>query len=327
MSESFKQKTNIVFDDLKVHRVLGVGGFGRVSLVTHKPTGEPYALKALFKGLVIAKRQVGHIMNERKLLGACVHPFLPRLYSTYQNPKELYLLMDLIVGGELFAYLVSRDPLSEPDALFYTANVATIFEFLHERSIAYRDLKPENLLFDTEGYLKLVDFGFAKVVEDRTYTVCGTPEYLAPETIQRQGHTWPVDWWALGILLYEMLAGYTPFQQESQMDILHSIVHDEIHIPPYFSDSSASFILKLLERNPRSRLGTRDKGKKGVRDQLKMIDFGQLFAKKLPAPYVPKVADPTDISNFSELSPEDIKDTGDQWNSHLETGPDPFLDW
>jgi len=235
--------------------------------------------------------------------------------------------MDLIVGGELFAYLVSRDPLPEADALFYCANVATIFEFLHERSIAYRDLKPENLLFDTEGYLKLVDFGFAKVVEDRTYTVCGTPEYLAPETIQRQGHTWPVDWWALGILLYEMLAGYTPFQQESQMDILHSIVHDEIHIPPYFSDTACTLILKLLERNPRARLGSRDKGKKGMRDQLKMIDFAKLLDKSLPAPYIPAVKDPADVSNFQELSPEELKDTGEQWSSHLEGTHDPFMDW
>lgn len=218
----------IEFHELQVLATLGVGGFGRVKMVAH-PNGEHYALKCMFKGLVIAKRQTEHIMNERRLLGMCRHTFLPHLIATYQDRNQIYVLMDLIQGGELFSLVATRGRLRESEAAFYCANVTCALEYLHARNIAYRDLKPENLMIDKQGYLKVVDFGFAKVIEDRTFTVCGTPEYLAPETIRRAGHTTTVDWWALGVLLYELITGQSPFRGGSQMDILTRIVRG--HVP------------------------------------------------------------------------------------------------
>ena len=194
------KKPIIHMKDLKVHNILGVGTFGRVKLVVHKPTDTPYALKCMRKGQIIALKQVEHVMNEKKILAMCDHPFLLQLAAAYQDSDELYMLLELALGGELFTILRERQKFDEPTSRFYGANVAAAFEYLHERKIVYRDLKPENLLLDGKGYLKVVDFGFAKIIVDRTWTLCGTPEYLAPEIIRSKGHGKGVDWWALAIL-------------------------------------------------------------------------------------------------------------------------------
>ena len=217
-AESMK-RPEVLYSDLRVHNVLGVGTFGRVKLVVHTPTDTPYALKCMRKGQIIALKQVEHVMNEKKILAMCDHPFLLRLAGAYQDSDEIYMLLELALGGELFTILRERVMFDEPVARFYAANVCAAFEYLHDRKIVYRDLKPENLLLDSDGYLKVVDFGFAKIISERTWTLCGTPEYLAPEIISNKGHNLSVDWWALGILIFEMLHGTPPFVADDPMDI------------------------------------------------------------------------------------------------------------
>lgn len=191
-------------DDVKITCLLGTGGYGTVKMARHKGTGMLYAVKELHKGKVIAKRQSERVCVERKMLAQCDHPFIIELAAAFQDASTLYLLMELILGGEFHGLLSRRRRLTEKDATFYAATVAVTLEYLHDRRIAYRDLKPENLLIDQQGYLKLVDFGFAKIVDDKTWTLCGTPEYIAPEMILRKGHDCRVDWWSVGVLLYEV---------------------------------------------------------------------------------------------------------------------------
>ena len=177
----------------------------------HTPTNTPYALKCMRKGQIVALKQVEHVMNEKTLLDACDHPFLLRLAATFQDSEEIYMLLELALGGELFTVLRNANKFEEPQGRFYAACVCSAFSYMHDLSIVYRDLKPENLLFDAEGYMKVVDFGFTKKITDRTWTLCGTPEYLAPEIITNKGHNLAVDWWAFGILIFEMLVGQPPF--------------------------------------------------------------------------------------------------------------------
>eukprot|EP00644_Phytophthora_capsici_P000956 jgi/Phyca11/551631/estExt2_Genewise1Plus.C_PHYCAscaffold_430075 len=190
-------------DDLEILRTLGSGTFGRVKLVRHKPTGAAYALKILNKASVVAYKQQRNVVNEKSVMAQCSHPFLLKLYTTYKDATRLYLLIEFVQGGELFTYLhatpSSPGRLPNDHARFYASHVLMALEYLHERCIVYRDLKPENLLIDPQGYLKVVDFGFAKVVDDRTYTLCGTTEYLAPELVLGKGHNRGVDYWALGV--------------------------------------------------------------------------------------------------------------------------------
>jgi len=188
----------IVWSDLQLHAILGEGSFGRVKLVLHRPTKTTYALKCLRKGHVIKFQQTEHVVNEKRVMELCDHPFVLKLKGAYNAKDQIFMLLEVAQGGELFTLLRSHKRFEEPPACLYAAMVASAFSYLHARKVVHRDLKPENLLFDRDGYLKLVDFGFAKVVRDRTFTLCGTPEYLAPEIISNKGHGLGADWWTIG---------------------------------------------------------------------------------------------------------------------------------
>ena len=231
-----------------------VGSFGRVRLARNKKTGDYYAMKILKKADIIKLKQVDHVISENTILADIDHPFLVSmafsscvkvgLKGFSQDTRYLYFLMDYIPGGELFTYLRTEGKLSSDHAQydnrdlifhrFYAAQVTLMFEYMHNKNIIYRDLKPENILIDDEGYLKLTDFGFAKYCETRTYTLCGTPEYLAPEVLLNKGHGKPVDWWTLGILTYEMIAGIDPFNDDDPMAIYQKILKGKIKFPRDF---------------------------------------------------------------------------------------------
>lgn len=197
----------------------GTGTFGRVLLVRFVPkpgamsplsAGMPhyFAMKVLTKTEVVRLKQVEHINCERSILGAVDNAGIVNLFCTFQDSLNIYMLLEFVQGGELFSHLRRAVRFSADVSRFYAANIILVLEYLHNRNLIYRDLKPENLLLDSSGYLKVTDFGFAKYVPDRTFTLCGTPEYLAPEIINSAGHGKAADWWAFGVLLFEMLCGY-----------------------------------------------------------------------------------------------------------------------
>ena len=222
----------------------------------------------------------------------------------------------MALGGELFTYLREKVKFEEPQAAVYGAMVASAFAYLHARKIAHRDLKPENLLFDAQGYLKLVDFGFAKVIRDRTWTLCGTPEYLAPEIISNKGHNMGADWWTLGILLYEMLVGQPPFMAQTQIDTYHKIMRGKYKIPTQFPRWAKDIISKLLSHNPSARLGCMKGGSVEVlgHEFFKGVSFVELERRKLSMPHIPEIKDPLDSSNFDVYPDQDDVSSWVQYN-------------
>jgi len=200
----------VKLSDYDILTTLGTGSFGRVRLAKEKKSGEYVAIKMLKKAEILRLKQVDHIISENTILSNIKHPFLIKMLGFAQDERFLYIVLEFVQGGELFTYLRNLGKLENNEAVFFAAQVVSMFEYLHSKNIVYRDLKPENLLIAADGYLKLTDFGFAKYIEGRTYTLCGTPEYLAPEILLNKGHGKPVDWWCLGILTYEMLAGMIP---------------------------------------------------------------------------------------------------------------------
>jgi len=282
-----------------------------VRLILHPsppPAGTPYALKSLHKGLLVKLGQVEHVINEKRVLASCDHPFILSLEAVFVTPDQVHMLLEVALGGELFTLLRQSGHLAPAQARLYTAMVASAFSYLHARQVAHRDLKPENLLFDAQGYLKLVDFGFAKVIKDRSWTLCGTPEYLAPEIISNQGHSWAVDWWTLGILLYEMLVGQPPFVADTPVETYNKIMRGRYRIPSALAPEAKDFVAKLLVHSPALRLGYTRSGAKEVylHAFLRELSFPDLLARKLEMPFVPELADPLDTSNFDEYLDEDV---------------------
>ena len=216
---------SLTLSDLKEIAMLGSGTFGRVTLVKIKGNDEEsFALKAMQKAQIVEFRQQKNVQNERDLMVEADHPFILRLVKTFQNDRQVFMLLEVCLGGELFTLLHCQNrgstglPLA--DTQFYGACVLDGLAFLHEKSICYRDLKPENLLIDAEGYVKIVDFGFAKKIYGKSFTLCGTPEYLAPELVSNKGHNKGVDYWALGVLIFEMLFLYSPFCVDNDPTIM-----------------------------------------------------------------------------------------------------------
>ena len=218
-------------EEFSTNGILGRGAFGTVKLVTDPHTSKSYALKAIRKNQVVELGQQTHILNEKKVMQMLDNPFLVNLRATYKDEFRVYFLLEVCLGGELFTILRKVRMFDEPSAKFYAACVVEAFDYMHERDIIYRDLKPENLVLNKDGYLKVTDFGFAKVVPNKTFTLCGTPDYLAPEIVTGQGHGKGVDWWTLGILIYEMLASFPPFFDDEPMMTYRKIIQGKFKFP------------------------------------------------------------------------------------------------
>jgi len=254
------------------------------------------------------------VTQERDVLISLNHPFILELLSTYQDKNTLYMLFELVQGGELFNYMQLQDDYTVPlhQARFYGACVLDALQYAHSRDVLYRDLKPENLMIDKEGYIRIVDFGFAKVVQDQTFTVLGTPEYLAPEIVLGKGYGKTVDYWAMGVLIFEMLAGHSafvnPYQDTPQMQIFKNIVGGKFSIPYDMDHAAGECVKGLLKRNVLKRLG----GSYSGADEIKAaafftpIDFRELYLKRLHPPFKPTIEGFIDASSF-----EDFDDGGD----------------
>nr|CCC94332.1 putative protein kinase A catalytic subunit [Trypanosoma congolense IL3000] len=242
--------------DLEVKETIGTGTFGRVRLCRHKTSGQFFVLKILKKQEILRMKQVDHILAESSILQELNHPFIVTMFKGFMDDYRLYLLLEYVVGGELFSHLRKAGKFPNDVAKFYSAEVILAFEYIHSCGIIYRDLKPENVLLDKFGNIKITDFGFAKRVRDRTYTLCGTPEYLAPEIIQSKGHNAAVDWWTLGILLYEMLVGYPPFFDESPFRTYEKILEGKLQFPRWIEMRAKDIIKNLLSIDPTKRLGS-----------------------------------------------------------------------
>lgn len=296
----------IRFKDLVKFRILGVGTFGKVWLVSHKRTGTPYALKMLNKREIIGHHQVEGVIREKNIMSSIEHPFVVNLVTTFQDERSLYMLIELVQGGELFSVIhtETRDGIPNANSRFYAACILESLSHLHHRSICYRDLKPENILIDGKGYCVLVDLGFAKIVVDKTYTLCGTPEYLAPEIILSKGHDKGVDYWAFGVLIYEMLVGRSPFYSygTDQVSLFKRIVQVKYSFPPggAVNEQAQDLIQRLIVRRQANRFGCLARGDMDIRDHswFNVIDVDKLLNKKIPAPWVPRIKDPLDASHF-----------------------------
>ncbi len=241
-----------------------------------------------------------------------------------QDSRFIYIAMEYVSGGELFTYLRSVGRFPSSQACFYAAQVTMIFEYIHSKNVIYRDLKPENLLIDPEGYLKLTDFGFAKVVEGRTYTLCGTPEYLAPEILTNKGHGKGVDWWTLGVLLYEMIAGIDPFNDDDPMAIYQNILRGVVKFPRKFDKDARSLVKHLLQADLSKRYGNLKNASQDVKNHrfFDIINWKLLFQKGVVPPYKPVVKSENDTSNFGHYSSSD-----EYLVPPVKEKDDPFLKW
>ncbi|XP_068093563.1 serine/threonine-protein kinase Sgk3 [Hyperolius riggenbachi] len=323
--------------DFEYLKLIGKGSFGKVVLTRGKLDGRYYAVKILQKKVILNKKEQKHIMAERNVLLKNVkHPFLVRLHYSFQTSDKLYFVLDFINGGELFFHLQRERYFAEPRARFYAAEIATALGYLHSMQIIYRDLKPENILLDSQGHIVLTDFGLCKEGisnSDKTFTFCGTPEYLAPEVIKKQAYDNTVDWWCLGSVLYEMLHGLPPFYHRDTATMYDNILHSPLVIKSDISLPASSILEDLLEKDPKQRLGFRHDFEE-IKNHpfFTNINWTDLVEKRIPPPYDPQVDGPDDISNFdteftNAMVPDSVCISSDYSivNASVEEADDAFV--
>ncbi|KAG0229263.1 hypothetical protein BGW42_001657 [Actinomortierella wolfii] len=311
-------------DDFDILRVLGVGSFGKVYQVRKRDTGRVYAMKVLNKKQIIEQKQVEHTIAERNVLVQAIQsPFIVGLKFSFQTATKLYLVQDFMNGGELFFHMQKEGVFSEARARFYTAELVLALEHLHLGHVVYRDLKPENVLMSSQGHIVLADFGLCKenlIGSDTTSTFCGTTEYLAPEIVMGKPYGKAVDWWSLGVLLYEMLFGDSPFADKRTEGTYHKILHQPVTFPTVrtsplvpasfdpvrdVSDDARDLIQKLLEKDPKKRLGGESSTVESVAEIkahpfFRGIDFAKLATRNVTPPFQPPIGvmGDLDVSNF-----------------------------
>ncbi|XP_008192074.1 serine/threonine-protein kinase N isoform X5 [Tribolium castaneum] len=306
-SRRHSQYTGMSIDNFKLISVLGRGHFGKVILSQYRNTGEYFAIKALKKGDIIARDEVESLLSEKRIFevaNSIRHPFLVNLFACFQTEAHVCFVMEYAAGGDLMMH-IHADVFSEPRAVFYAACVVLGLQYLHENKIIYRDLKLDNLLLDTEGYVKIADFGLCKEgmgFGDRTGTFCGTPEFLAPEVLTETSYTRAVDWWGLGVLIFEMLVGESPFPGDDEEEVFDSIVNDEVRYPRFLSLESIAIMRRLLRKIPDRRLGSSERDAEDVKKQafFRHIQWDELLHRRVPPPFVPTVHSMEDVSNFDE---------------------------
>ncbi|KAI9795053.1 MAG: hypothetical protein M1816_000075 [Peltula sp. TS41687] len=290
-------------EDFELLKVVGKGSFGKVMQVRKHDTKRIYALKTIRKAHIISRSEVAHTLAERSVLAQINNPFIVPLKFSFQSPEKLYLVLAFVNGGELFHHLQKEQRFDVNRSRFYTAELLCALECLHGFNVIYRDLKPENILLDYSGHIALCDFGLCKLDmkdEDRTNTFCGTPEYLAPELLLGQGYTKAVDWWTLGVLLYEMLTGLPPFYNENTNEMYRRILSEPLHFPgqDIIPVQAKDLLAKLLDRNPQRRLGANGASEIKAHVFFNSIDWRKLLHRHYTPSFKPNVVDALDTANF-----------------------------
>ncbi|KIM58350.1 hypothetical protein SCLCIDRAFT_1218700, partial [Scleroderma citrinum Foug A] len=313
--ESLRPKASYKITDFIIHQTLGTGSSGRVHLVRSKYNLRFYAIKVLNKAKIVRTRQVEHTNNEKTLLEVVQHPFIINLWGAFQDASNLYMVMDFVPGGELFSLLRRSGRFPEQVAKFYAAEVAIALNYLHRLDIIYRDLKLENILLNADGHIKIADFGFAKRCSTSTWTLCGTPDYLAPEIFLQQRYTRSVDWYALGVLIFEMLTGLSPFYQPNgnKAMLYERILQGPKFIPwPPLQPFATDIILKLMERDPVKRYGKSAYGSGDVfvHPWFGDVDWERLKNRRITVPYLPKLRGDGDASEFEKYPEDEVASYG-----------------
>uniref|UniRef100_A0A9J7ZP90 Ribosomal protein S6 kinase n=1 Tax=Cyprinus carpio carpio TaxID=630221 RepID=A0A9J7ZP90_CYPCA len=302
VKEGFEKADPSQFELLKV---LGQGSYGKVFLVRKikgSDTGQLYAMKVLKKATLKVRDRVRSKM-ERDILAEVNHPFIVKLHYAFQTEGKLYLILDFLRGGDLFTRLSKEVMFTEEDVKFYLAELALALDHLHSLGIIYRDLKPENILLDEEGHIKITDFGLSKEAIDhdkRAYSFCGTIEYMAPEVVNRRGHTQSADWWSFGVLMFEMLTGSLPFQGKDRKETMALILKAKLGMPQFLSPEVQSLLRALFKRNPSNRLGAGPDGVEEIKRHIffATIDWNKLYRREIKPPFKPAVGRPEDTFHF-----------------------------
>ena len=298
---SFK---HVGLHDFKIIRTLGRGSFGKVVMVKYKETQNYYAMKILKKEVIKQTNQIFHTKTEREILEKINHPFIVKLQYAFQSPEKLYIVTDIMQGGELFYHLRKEGCFNDIKTKFYICEIILALEHLHKQMIIYRDLTPENILLDKDGHIRLTDFGLSKIelnTDSRTYTICGTPEYLAPEILSGNGYDNNVDWWSLGAVMYEMYVGYSPLKENKYKlemeNYLKTIPHHK-----NLSIKAYHLINKLLQTDVGKRLGSQGDAEEVKRHEyFKGVNWKHILEKKVKPPFKPLIRGESDISNFDRM--------------------------
>lgn len=326
--------------DFEIMRVIGKGAFGKVFQVRMKGgdgSGDGvFAMKVMRKDTIIKNNHVDYMKGERDILTKVVHPFVVQLRYSFQTKSKLYLILDFINGGHLFYHLYRQGIFSEDQARVYTAEIVSAVSHLHKSGIVHRDLKPENILMDSDGHVMLTDFGLAKEIDEssRSNSMCGTTEYMAPEILLAKGHNKNADWWSVGILLYEMLAGQPPYTHANRKKLQEKIINEKLKLPPRLTGEAHSLLKGLLQKDPLKRLGSGPKGADEIKSHkwFRTVNWKNLEARKMQPKFKPDVSGKDCTANFDRCwtaMPADDSPaptpTGEHFHGYTYVGPNPWL--
>ncbi|KAL1923948.1 uncharacterized protein VTP21DRAFT_6983 [Calcarisporiella thermophila] len=303
-----EQKPTMSLDDFHFIKVLGKGSYGKVMLAEHKVSNQLIAIKILRKHAILREREIEGLWSEKRILllaNNARHPFLSHLYYCFQTETQLCFALEYVAGGDLMGH-IQRELFGERRARFYGAEVLLALEFLHANGILYRDLKLDNILLGADGHIKLADFGLCKenmYFQDTTNTFCGTPDFLAPEILLEQGYTRAIDWWAFGVLLYQMMLGQSPFQGDDEDEVYNAIIEDDPLFPISMPGNAVHLCQMLLQKNPADRLGSgpTDAAEIKIHPYFRFVNWDDLFHKRVSPPFIPRISSRYDTSNFDEL--------------------------
>jgi serine/threonine protein kinase len=293
-------------EDYLVVSPLGKGSFGIVQLVRSKRDHKLYAMKLLEKKLLQELAQVSQTIIEKEVLFEVAHPFCVSAHATFQTPELVVMVLDYVPGGELFGRLKEEGKFNENRTRLYAAELVLAIGHLHSRGLIYRDLKPENILVDRDGHLKITDFGLVKSrmngATSTTTTFCGTPEYVAPEMLQQKPYTKSVDWWSLGILIYEMLVGIPPFYDENTNRMYRRILSEEIEYPSDFPPKAQDLVNKLCDRTPPRRLGASERDVEEIKEHpfFESLIWENVLQRQYTPGWIPRIVNDQDTQFFDQ---------------------------
>ena len=307
----------LCYEDFEPLKLLGTGSFGRVLLVRLNSKNKLYAMKILNKSFLKQRHQEEHTKTERNLMVAINCPFVMNIKYAFQDETKLYLVTDFMQGGDMFFHLHENKKFKRERAKFYIVEILLGIEYLHKNNMVYRDLKPENILMDKDGHIKITDFGLSKILDDineTTFTLCGTPQYIAPEVIIKRGYDKGVDWWSLGCVLFEMLTGYLPFYIPRGGKINFRCFQTPLKFPKFMSEDEIDLITKLLNIDPNERLGSGPEDAAAIKSHpyFKDVDWDKYLKKEIIPPFKPKLKNDLDLKYFDKAFTDENVNTKKQ---------------